>query len=54
MDEDVFTFFLPFMYNDICGYIPGSSNQWLLLKCIYPGTKLVYLVPRWRLDPRFD
>ena len=27
VDEDIFTFFLSFLYNDIYGYTSGSSDQ---------------------------
>ena len=37
---------LPVLHSGICGLIPSSSNQWLLLKHTYPGTRWIFLVPR--------
>ena len=37
---------LPVFHSGVRSLVPSSGNRWLLLRCTYPGTRWVFLVPR--------
>ena len=37
---------LPALHSGVHGLVLSSSDQWSLLRYIYPGTRWVFLVPR--------